>query len=129
MWLQVLFIPFIAWYLFLLKDRVVHFGVLFFIIHIALVLNITSLARHSVIADRYTYIAGIGICFLVVYGFQYLYSQRKKVALFAGTVYLVALIGYAHVYVHVWKNAYSVKERLKTTIESRADFEELKKIK
>lgn len=129
MWVYIVFIPLLVYYLLSRKNRVLNFALLFFIIHIGLVLNLTSLSRHSVIADRYTYIATIGVCILLTYGFGYIYDKNKKTAVLIAALYLMALYGYSYTYVHTWKNAYTVKERLKKTIEARPDFEELKKLK
>ncbi|KKO92470.1 hypothetical protein AAW12_05055 [Sphingobacterium sp. Ag1] len=126
MWLYPIALPFLLWNLCYVKDKLILFGMFFFAINILLVCNLTSLARYSLIADRYTYLASIGVCILIIRIFQILYfKSQTRTKIFAG-IYFFALLCYSFNYVQTWKNAYSVKARLKTTIESRPDFTKLK---
>ena len=130
MWIHVISIPLI---LFLLKDflskKWVMFCGGFFLIHIGLVSNLLSLARFSIIADRYTYISAIAICFALALVFARFASSAyrdQKLAIFLGVTYFLFLVCTSKNYVTVWKNSYTVKERLKTIIEQRPDFKTLK---
>jgi hypothetical protein len=129
MWAHTFFIPIILFCFYKqIARRWFLFGFLFFVIHILLVSNAFSLARFSVIADRYAYLASIGFCFIAGYAFVN-YSSKVKYKRFlvaAGLVYIVALMTYAHSHLMVWRSAYSLKEKLKTTIEKRPDFNELR---
>ncbi len=126
MWLYPIALPFLLWNLCYVKDKLILFGISFFAVNILLVCNLTSLARYSLIADRYTYLASIGACILLTRIFQFTYFKfQTRAKIFAG-IYFFALLCYSFNYVQTWKNAYSVKARLKSTIESRPDFTDLK---
>ena len=43
------------------------FGSLFFLLHIVICLHIIPLSRFAVVADRYIYMAGIGLAFIIAY--------------------------------------------------------------
>ncbi|WP_114939558.1 hypothetical protein [Mucilaginibacter endophyticus] len=131
-WVYVLAIPTIVFCFFReIKSRPIRFGLFFFLIHILLVINLFSLARFSVMADRYAYLASIGLCFILSYIFvSYLRKLKfKNRLLIPGGAYVVALMCYSAMHIPVWTNAYTLKEKLKTTIEQRDDFNELKKLK
>jgi hypothetical protein len=53
-----------------LKKAPVAIGLLFFVIHLSLVLHILPMSRFAVIADRYMYLAGIGLSFIIAYYFS-----------------------------------------------------------
>lgn len=126
MWLYPIAFPFLLWNLCTVKDKLILFGVSFFSVNILLVCNLVSLARYSLIADRYTYLASIGACILLIRIFQIFYFKfRTGTKLLAG-IYFFTLLCYSFNYVQTWKTAYSVKARLKSAIESRPDFTELK---
>lgn len=129
MWFYVLFAPFIIYSCFMLKNRSYIFSLLFFLINICLVINFVSIARHSLIADRYTYISSIAVAFLLADLFFKLLKSRRRLSLIISIIYITAIMGYSAYYVTTWKDAYSVKERLKKTIEGRPDFEELEQLK
>ncbi len=114
-----------------MKAKWLYFGILFFFIHIVLVINIFPLARHSVIADRYAYVAAIGISFILSRLFLAGLKRRagRRPVLITGVLYIVVLTVYASSHIGVWSSAFTLKERLKMTIEQRDDFEELKKLK
>lgn len=129
LWVYVVCVPVITYCLrTYLKLGWIRFALLFFLLHLALVTNVTPLARHSVVADRYSYIATIGICIVIGYGLSaaYFKTQWKSRSVGIGIIYACLLIAYSCSHIWVWKNAYTLKKRLKETIEQRADFEELK---
>ena len=131
LWIYVFAIPLVIFCFYKqIKTQWFLFGFLFFLIHIVLVINVFSLARFSVVADRYAYLASIGLCYIVSYGFISKISmlKRKRPLFFVGIAYVGALLIYSAIHVKVWTNVYTVKEKLKNTIEKR-DFEELKKLK
>lgn len=105
------------------------FGILFFIIHIVIGLHLISLARHSVIADRYSYISTVGIGFLishVILNSKMNISQPKF-----STVILVFYILFLSVstrqHLPVWKNSQTLKKTLSDQINNRDDFKQLQK--
>ncbi|MGY3055622.1 hypothetical protein ACVWYG_003843 [Pedobacter sp. UYEF25] len=119
-WIHVCSIPLI---LFLVKDflsnKWVVFCGLFFLIHICLASNLLSLARFAVIADRYAYISAIGVCLaisIVFVKYSSNFYHFNKLVIAIGIFYFSFLIWTSKNYVMVWKDAYSVKERLKKTI-------------
>lgn len=103
-------------------------GLLFFLIHIALVLNMASLARHSIVADRYAYISTFGICLIVGYIFAYLLSFRKykRLVIMVLVAYFFSLALYTFDHSKVWQNAKTLKHRLRMEIKNRSDYQELK---
>jgi len=113
-----------------LRIRWLLFALLFFLIHILLVCNFLPLARFSIVADRYAYVSNIGVCFLTTCVFLRWYSNVGSnwrwipTALYA--VYFICLSIYSSQHIQVWHNAYTVKKRLKETIEQRADFNQRK---
>lgn len=126
MWIYPIVLPLLLWNSPNIKDKQILFGILFFTVNILLVCNLTSLARYSLIADRYTYLASIGICILLIRILHFFFLKYQTTTkLFAG-IYFCVLLCYSYSYVQTWKNAYTVKIRLKSTIESRPDFTELK---
>lgn len=132
LWLYVIILPILG-YCFYPKFKApwLLFGLGFFLIHIVLVINLTSLARFSVVADRYAYIASIGVCFMISFSLVKQLYQVKRPLIIAvvALIYICSLGIYASVHLTVWNNTYSLKEKLKKTIERRADFDELKKLK
>lgn len=59
------------------KSKVIVFGMLFYLITIALVLQFISVGS-AIMADRYTYVPFIGIAFLAAYGFDKIYNAKTK---------------------------------------------------
>jgi len=132
LWIYAAAIPLMIYCLYKqLKNRWLLFGLLFFFIHIGLVINLVPLARYSVTADRYAYLSTIGTCFIVGYFVVInLHTSRKRLSwLFVFGLYTALLTAYSSSHIRVWTNTYTLKEKLKKTIESRKDYEELKKLK
>ncbi|WP_157766396.1 hypothetical protein [Pedobacter ginsengisoli] len=103
------------------------FGLLFFLIHIALVLNLLSLARFSVVADRYAYLSTIGLYFILAYSFILLYqSKYRKIIITSSFVYLFGFMVYSYNHVSKWQNVGIVKARIKKVMESRKDYQNWK---
>jgi len=104
------------------------FGILFFIIHLILVVNLLSLARFSIVADRYVYVASIGFYFLISTLFLKAFKKTclKRPILALGLIYLLYFIVYAHAHAYSWTNTLTLKDRLKKTIRARNDYDALK---
>ena len=109
----------------ILCKRWVLFGMLFFLIHIVFVVNIFSLARFSIVADRYAYLANAGIYFILGYGFVRLTyeSSVRKLVLGIGLVYISYFIFYTHYHLAVWTNVTTLKEKISDTIKERPDYQ------
>jgi hypothetical protein len=105
------------------KNRMVMFGVLLFIIHLALCMNILSMGRYAMIADRYLYIGETGIFFIIAYAVHSLYinlqgNRFKKYALIIfSALYLSYLGGYTFNYTKKWKDSDTVKRNLRELAE------------
>lgn len=93
------------------KTRVVAFGVGFYAINLALVLQFITVGS-AILADRYTYVPYIGISFLVGYAYHEIrksrqlslrkYAQPLLIAIVSGALILSLL---ASQRVRVWKNS------------------------
>lgn len=131
LWIYVIVVP-INIYCFHeeIKAKWVLFGLSFFFIHLALVSNIFPLSRYSVVADRYVYLASIGLCFLLAHLFVvHARTARFKLILTIFIIYCTSLILYSRSHIMVWKNTDTLKEKLASIIESRHDFYQLRHLK
>jgi hypothetical protein len=101
------------------------FGVVFFTIHIVLVINLVSLARHSLSADRYVYISSVGIYFLLAYITVILIKifNKKWIFRFLG-MYCLYFITYSYSHLNVWRDAKELKRNIRETIQHRKDYPE-----
>ena len=63
----------------IVTHKVWFFSLLFFGIHIAVALHIVSLSRYAVVADRYAYMATIGVCLLIAYYAVNFVQNSKKI--------------------------------------------------
>ncbi|SFK34082.1 hypothetical protein SAMN05216357_101371 [Porphyromonadaceae bacterium KH3CP3RA] len=105
----------------------VAFGLLFFTVHIAIALHIIPLSRFAIVADRYAYLAVIGIGFILAYYGVMLYNGLKKrslklltVMLFAG--YLLYFGIYAHQRTYTWYDTDALKKELRELLKQRNDY-------
>ncbi|WP_276088226.1 hypothetical protein [Pedobacter sp. JY14-1] len=101
------------------KKKWVLFGMLFFLLHLGLVLHIIPISRSAIVADRYAYIASVGIFFLIAYLLEVhvLEKQKlKKIALPLIATYILALGLYAHNYSKVWRNSKLLKSDVEKII-------------
>jgi len=73
------------------KNRVVLFGVAFFLINIGLVLHIIPIEGRVLVADRYTYLAYIGLFLLIGLLADRLAERQKRPAIIAGAGGLILL--------------------------------------
>lgn len=100
-----------------LKNKIVSGGLLFFLIHLLLVLHIMPLKRPSIVADRYIYLSAVGLSFVLVYFFVQSYtnwSKAVKVTSVAIVVSIFLFLGsYSYHRTLVWHNTESLKKELK----------------
>ncbi|MDR6570730.1 hypothetical protein [Chitinophaga ginsengisegetis] len=131
LWIYVVTIPLIIYcfYKQIKRNRWLLFGLVFFFIHIVLVANLFPLARFAIVADRYAYLASIGLCLVAAYLFVYYMEKTQFQAFVKGgvAVYAVTLMLYSMFHIEVWTNAWRLKKKLKYTIEHRPDYETIKK--
>lgn len=81
----------LAYLVFFRKSRLWTFSILFYLVTIALVLQLLSVGT-AVVAERYTYVPYIGIAFLIGMGLDRLISNANSDALKKGIVGIVVLI-------------------------------------
>lgn len=125
MWFQTMSFPILIycfWRSFNKKWIIFGFG--FFFIHIVLVSNLFSLARFAVVADRYVYLASIGVCYLVSCWLVALCNRFKnrKVLVCLWILYIGYLTTYSSIHLSVWSNVSTLKKKLKSTIRNRANY-------
>ncbi|MFC1845246.1 tetratricopeptide repeat protein [Thermodesulfobacteriota bacterium] len=84
----VLFVSGLVCYFFIKKRKELVFGLLFFTFNIMFLLQILG-AGQGFLADRFTYIAYLGLFFICAYGFQCAVEKYKRSS---RVVYLVALL-------------------------------------
>jgi 4-amino-4-deoxy-L-arabinose transferase-like glycosyltransferase len=87
------------------KNRVIIFGLVFFLVNIALVLQLISIG-FTIVSERYTYIPYIGLAFLI---FMWLekYMTVKKMVPFQAAVGIICILFMAVSFqrTKVWKNS------------------------
>ena len=106
-------------------QRIWTFFLLFFVMHIAVALHIISLSRFAVVADRYVYIASIGVCYvLAYYGISFIKKLRgyKRIGLIAiFSAYLLYFGIYANIRTRVWRDSDSLKKEIRELLKERDD--------
>ena len=109
-------------------------GLVFFLIHIALVLHIIPIFRFAIIADRYIYLSSIGLSFIVAYYLVRLISNRSGwvrktvIGCFLGITLILSV--YSNLRSREWKDTKHIKRDLKELLKQRDDYipEELEEI-
>lgn len=111
------------------KQKWVLFGMLFFIIHLGLTIHIIPISRFTIIADRYVYVAAIGVFFIMAYYLNYAFLTLKygKIITLISLIYLLSIGIYAHEHSKIWKNSNTLKKELKELLELRNKFQGVKK--
>jgi hypothetical protein len=102
------------------KNWPVFFGLVFFLINIALMLHVVAMSRFTIIADRYVYLASVGIFFIVTWyavpWLQKMASSGKKWTLAVAVCYLLYLGGYAHYRTYAWKDSDTLKKEFRKLV-------------
>lgn len=100
-------------------------GLIFFVIHIAMVLNIIQLSRHSMIADRYLYLALIGIGFILSYYFVIYYRKLKIEGKVVISVLLACYLFYFGMYsngrIRDWYDSDTLKREIREIFKQQDD--------
>jgi protein O-mannosyl-transferase len=98
-------------YFFLKKEKEIVFGLLFYFVSVALVLQFISVGA-AIIADRYTYLSYIGLLFIVAYLINKVWESNSRVlVLMKYPVMIIAIIGavifsyQAYSRTQVWKDS------------------------
>lgn len=126
LWIYPIAVPVIIYCFCLKMNKYIVFGLLFFTVHIILVLNLLSLARFSIIADRYTYVATMGVCFIFakwIVDICYASNYKKRTVILTLSYFFI-LSGYSHLHSYVWKDVRSLKSKISETIRKRVDYQQ-----
>lgn len=98
------------------------YGMLFYSILIALTIQVVPMARSAIVADRYVYLASIGVFYILMYYIDRWIQQggkwQKGRILLLG-FYLFVLGGYAHYRTYTWESDRTLKAKLSELIEQR----------
>lgn len=93
------------------RNRVVSFGLLFFLVTIVLVLQFISVGQ-VIMAERYSYIPYIGLGVIIGYGYDYLVSGKNKMLTPMKNLWIAGLVAVAILFsiitfqrTKVWKNS------------------------
>ena len=81
-------------------------------------IHFISISRFAIVADRYNYLAMVGLLLVIVY-YLFLWSQKHKVAarLIVG-LYFVYLCTYTIIYQQNWENSEHVKRHYKEIVDA-----------
>lgn len=97
-------------YVFARRQKELVFGLLFFVANLLLVLQLLPVGE-AIMADRYTYIAYIGLFFIIAKGMDYLVHQKWKKSANAKYVAILGLLIVVGIYTaltyertKIWKN-------------------------
>lgn len=97
------------------------FGILFFLINMALMLHLIAMSRFSIMADRYVYLPSVGIFFIAAWyavpWLQKVVANGKNWIFVLVACYLLYLGGYAHFRTYVWKDDKTLKKEFKELID------------
>lgn len=106
------------------KKKWVFFGIMFFLVHISMVLHIIPMSRFAMIADRYAYMASIGIFFLIAYFADKAMDiiKYRNLAMVLACIYTLSIGIYAHQRTTVWHNSDTLKKELKELLEKKENY-------
>ncbi|MDR2039846.1 MAG: hypothetical protein LBQ60_18140 [Bacteroidales bacterium] len=108
------------------KQRPVWLGMLWFLIHIALMLHIVPLSRINIIADRYVYLALPGIFFIIVWYLVVIWEKRPKMRIIltiCGLIWFLFLNFQSYQRTQVWHDNKSLKTKLHHLLQQREDYQ------
>ena len=110
-----------AFVLALRKSRLVVFCALFFLVHLLVTLHIISLARFTLTADRYCYLALLAPALLTSVGAIKAYSKWRLSSI-AGALYIAYLCTYTFIYTQQWTDSDTLKLHMRQVLEQRGDI-------
>ncbi|MGS2740797.1 hypothetical protein [Sinomicrobium sp. M5D2P17] len=108
------------------NNKLIIFGILFFLINIALVLHILPLPRKFITADRYMYLSIIGPSIIGAWFIDYLmlkFQNFKNIFLAFTAIYLICLGTKAFYQTQKWKDSDSLKQEVEQLIRERSKME------
>ncbi|MES2807079.1 MAG: hypothetical protein V4619_00540 [Bacteroidota bacterium] len=108
-----------------LKQKWVAFGLLFFLIHIAVALHIIPISRFAIVADRYVYLASAGVFFVMALLLDKAVALLPKYKILFTTlivIYVCALALYTNSYVKHWHDTDTLKKEVTELLKQRPDY-------
>lgn len=100
------------------KERILVFGVSFFVVHLLVALHLISISRFAIVADRYNYLAMVGPLLVIAY-YLCLWSQKNKLAARAIVgLYFAYLCTYTVIYQQNWENSEHVKRHYNEIVDA-----------
>lgn len=113
------------------KRHWVFFGISFFIVHLGVCLHIIPISRFAIVADRYVYIASIGIFFLMAYFADKAISnlKYKNLTISLSFLYVLSIGIYAHQHSKIWHDSDMLKQELQELLKKRNEFQKHNSIK
>ena len=106
------------------KERILVFGILFFVVHLLVAIHFISISRFAIVADRYNYLAMIGPLLVIAY-YLFLWSRKNKLAARAVVgLYFAYLCTYTVIYQQNWENSEHVKRHYKEIVDSHESSSE-----
>nr|WP_084406972.1 hypothetical protein [Pedobacter panaciterrae] len=107
------------------KKHWIFFGIAFFIVHLGVVLHIIPISRFAIVADRYVYIASIGIFFLMAYLVDKALGNIKyrTLTITLSFLYVFSIGIYAHQHSKIWHDSDMLKQELKELLKKRNEFQ------
>lgn len=94
------------------RERILIFGVMFFVVHLLVAVHLISISRFAIVADRYNYLAMVGPLIVIVY-YLFLWSQKNKmVTRIVVGLYFTYLCTYTIIYQQNWDNSEHVKRHV-----------------
>jgi len=108
------------------KKPWVFFGIAFFIIHIGIALHIVPISRFAIVADRYVYLASVGIFFILAWLLDKACCLKHKyfkvIAAFS-IAYLFMLGVYTNYRVKAWHDTDTLKKEIRRVLKQRKDYD------
>ena len=100
-------------------------SVIFFLIHIFIVLHLIPISRNAILADRYVYIGSISIFYSIAIISNKLLSNHKLVYFFLA-LYIIILSTLTYSQVKIWHDSKTLKGAIREMILNRKDFKTIK---
>ena len=95
------------------KNKTILFGLFFFLLNIALTLQLVQVGN-SIVSDRYTYLSYFGLLCIVAYGLQYVIDNNKhKSAILTATALFMLIFSFSSfTQIKHWKNGETLWSRV-----------------
>lgn len=107
------------------KERILVFGILFFVVHLLVAIHFISISRFAIVADRYNYLAMVGPLLVIVHYLCLWYRKHKMAARVMLGLYFVYLCTYTIIYQQNWDNSEHVKRHFNEIANSHKSSSDL----